>query len=471
MFRITALALFIAMCLSASAALIDDARRQYREGDYTAAAETARKILKSKPRDGSANFFLGASLLKLGNPGDAIEYLEKAESRSVGEASQLLAEYALSVYDVDMASEHLDTWERNVTKARKELPEVYSELSSQIVALSNMLQRVEKIEILDSLSVDSATFFNAYRHSRQAGRILPPEAVSRIGAGINASELSTAYMPENNSEILWAAADDNGSFSIYSAGILDDGTLDHPERIDLGGEEGANAAFPFLMPDGVTMYYAYDGEGSIGGYDIFMTRRNDDGSYYQGQNIGMPYNSTSNDYLLAIDETSGLGWWATDRNSPEGKVTVYIFSPSQMRVNVEPDNENLHALALLTDMSLTQNPETDYSAVLESRLPDNSSNQTPDNSASRFALDMGNGKIYTSLSDFHSEQARSAMLEYLVAEAAFRKHMAAEQALREKYRLGDKSVASDILASEKETVAARSRLTKLRNAAIRLENK
>ena len=95
------------------------------------------------------------------------------------------------------------------------------------------------------------------------------------------------------------------------------------------------------MPDGVTLYFANNGENSLGGYDIFMTRRSDgDGEgkeYFQPQNVGMPYNSPFNDFMMAIDEASGLGWWATDRNQIPGKVTVYVFIPSQMRVNVEPD--------------------------------------------------------------------------------------------------------------------------------------
>lgn len=455
--------------ICASAALVDDARRMYSEGDYTGAAETARSILKSKPGDGNANYLLGAALMKLGNLGDAVPYLQKAESRNIGEASEMLVSHAISVYDCDAAQKYLDTWEKNFKKAKKTLPDSHSRLSSQLVLLRNMLERVEKIEILDSLSVDSARFFEVYRLSQQAGRILPPDAVSRIGAGANV--FSTAYMPENNSEIIWGASDDNGRFTLYEAGILDDGTLDHQEAIDLGLDEIENARYPFLMPDGVTMYYSADGGNSLGGYDIFMTRRNDDGSYFKGQNIGMPFNSPANDYLLAIDETSGLGWWATDRNSPAGKITVYIYAPSQMRVNVEPDNPALKALAMLSDISLTRNPGTDYQAKLASMMPSAERQESLQGGKNRFELDMGNGKIYTALSDFRSDQAKSTMLEYLAAASDLKKHIAQENAMREKYRSGDHSISGDIIASEKETEALRARMSTLLNAAIRLETK
>ena len=222
------------------------------------------------------------------------------------------------------------------------------------------------------------------------------------------------------------------------------------------------------MPDGMTLYFANNGENSLGGYDIFMTRRSDDG-YYQPQNVGMPYNSPDNDFLLAIDEASGLGWWATDRNHIPGKVTIYVFIPSQMRRNASPDDPNLAALAKLSDISLTRKPDTDYKALLEKRLPAENASSA-NKSKPRFALDMGNGKVYTALSDFRSERARSAMLEYLAASVALRRHLEQEDALRAKYGSGDRSVADAIVRSEAETSAMRTRIASLRNSVVRLEN-
>lgn len=466
--------LFVAIVVPAVlAGPVDDARRLYREGDYAAVVEKLRPVVKRSPKDGNANYFLGASLLALGLPDQARGPLTVAEGRGVAEASRMLAELDLERYDAAGAREHLEKWNATLRKGKKDVPESYDRLSAKAIQLGNMLERVEKIEILDSISVDSALFFNAYRLSPEAGRILPPEAVSRLGAGKPDDVFSTAYMPENRSEILWAAADSSGVYRLYGADILDDGTIDHTAVLDEALGDGASARYPFLMPDGMTLYYASDGNGSLGGYDIYMTRRSDSGDgdkeYFQGQNMGLPYNSPYNDFMLAIDETSGLGWWATDRNQIPGMVTVYVFAPSSVRVNADPSDPYLAALARLSDISLTRREGVDYDNLLASRLPAADSDGNTGVRSPRFVLDLGNGKVYYNLSDFHNERARSAMLDALGAEATLRKHLAAEEALRERYRRGDKGVGTQILESEQQTDRLRRRVKEQRNAAVRQE--
>lgn len=469
--RIKILLLTGLVAVSAVAAPIDEAKRLYREGDYAGAADRLRKILRSRPKDGTANYYLGLSLIGMGDYEGATEPLKKAEDRGVADASRILTERALDEYRVDDADTHIEAWQTSLRKAKKDEPEELAALQRRAMSLSNMLERVEKLEILDSISVDSADFFKAYRLSSAAGRILPSDAVRRIGAGQGADELSIAYMPQNNSEILWSAADTSGVFSLYSANILDDGTLDHTVALDKTLSDGGSAQFPFLMPDGVTLYFANNGENSLGGYDIFMTRRNEnqEGAYYQPQNVGMPYNSPYNDYMLAIDETSGLGWFATDRNRIPGKVTVYVFAPSAMRVNVDTDDPNLASLAKLSDISLTRREGVDYKALLASKLPKGSASQGTDDTPQLFAIDMGNGKVYTSLSDFRKERAGSAMLEALATAVALEQHLKDEEALRDRYRNGDSSVAGEIRDSERETDQLRNRYRTQVNNAIRLE--
>ena len=149
------------------------------------------------------SYFLGASLYALGQLDEAVKPLETAEGRGVADAARILAIMALDRYDASDASKHIDAWAAALTKSKKPKSEEFEFISRRAIQLGNMLDRVECIEVIDSINVDSATFFEVYRLSSAAGSLLPPDAVSRLGAGGDANELSVAYMPENRSELLW----------------------------------------------------------------------------------------------------------------------------------------------------------------------------------------------------------------------------------------------------------------------------
>jgi hypothetical protein len=228
-----------------------------------------------------------------------------------------------------------------------------------------------------------------------------------------------------------------------------------------------------MMSDGQTFYYGSKGEGSIGGYDIFMTRRGDDGSYFDGSNIGMPYNSTANDYMLAIDETTGLGWFATDRDAPEGKVTIYTFIPNATRVNYDPDTSNLASLALLSCIAETQPKGFNKQAALKglANIGVSSDATTTASGGNDFVLSLGNGKVYTSLSDFTNSVARAEMETLIKERKAAELDVRKLEVLRRQFRAGDRSVNASIRSLEKTVADANRRLKIRQNAVIRLETR
>ena len=147
---------------------------------------------------------------------------------------------------------------------------------------------------------------------------------------------TTVYVTESGDRMLWGSPDAAGNVNIVESSHLADGSWESPHAVSDNLQLGSNANFPFLLSDGMTLYYASDGEGSLGGYDIYVTR-NDGDRYLNPQNIGMPYNSPLDDYLLAIDDATGVGWWATDRNMIPDSLTIYLFVPQELRDNYPVD--------------------------------------------------------------------------------------------------------------------------------------
>ncbi|CCY02647.1 putative uncharacterized protein [Prevotella sp. CAG:924] len=86
------------------------------------------------------------------------------------------------------------------------------------------------------------------------------------------------------------------------------------------------------------------------------TYDSDNATYYEPQNYGLPFNSTANDYLLAIDDVDTLGWLVSDRFQPKDSVCIYTFVPTASRVDFSADNltpEQLNSYARLYAISDT----------------------------------------------------------------------------------------------------------------------
>lgn len=446
------------------AAPIDEAKRLYQDGKYTQAITRLKSILKGSPRNATANYYLGMCYLHTDEPDKARKALQLAEDKGSRSAALELAQLCYDDYEFNDAGRHLETLKKLAAKDKKEMPEEADELRSRIVRAKNMLQRVEKIEVIDSINVDRDEFFTYYKLSAAAGKLLPGSVLEPKYA---AQDPAVVFQPQSAREVFWGMPDDNGKVNIVSAQILDDGKFVAPTPVGDNLGEGGNADYMYMMPDGMTFYFANDGENSLGGYDIFMSRRTSDGTVLDPQNVGMPYNSISNDYMLVIDENAGLGWWATDRNNLDDEVTIYIFVPNATRVNYAPDDEMLREYALLTDISLTQSGDVDANELLSN--PALSEASKSDDGAVEFMLSMPSGAVYTRLSQFRNAQARQAMQQYLARNNDLNLMQAQLRAMRERYAQGDRSGADDILSLEKRVLAAKPILKRLRNQAIQWE--
>ena len=366
---------------------------------------------------------------------------------------------------IDDAAKVLSTWETQLKKKRKAIPAELSEMRSKVTRAQNMLERVEKITIIDSIVVDKADFFTHYKLSPEAGKLFDASILPRE---YSEEAPIVVFKPQCRGEVFWGMLGEDGVTSIVSAQILDDGTFMQPTALGDVLNEGGDADYFYMMADGLTFYFANNGENSLGGYDIFMSRRNGDGTVYQPQNVGFPYNSPYDDYLLVIDEQAGLGWWATDRNQIPDSVTIYVFIPNETRVNYDPEDENLEEYAKITSIAATQNGDVDVDRLLNNpALQEQTDNKLA--AEDTFLFSLGNGKVYTTLSDFRNSQARSMMRQYQDKLKDLDLMKGQLDALRRQYAKGDRTVKEQILTLEKRVNAAYPALQRLRNQVINLE--
>ena len=196
--------------------------------------------------------------------------------------------------------------------------------------ITNMREMTQNILIIDSIVADKDNYLDYFVLSGETGSIISGDVFSGRKDSI------TAFMNEMGNKLYYSKPDINKRQQLIKSDLLGE-KWSKDERLEGISEGISEAAYPFMLNDGITLYFAGKGEESIGGYDIFMTRYDArSGKFFKPENIGMPFNSEANDYLYAVDETHRIGYFVSDRRQPQGKVCIYVFVPSDTRKTYDP---------------------------------------------------------------------------------------------------------------------------------------
>lgn len=392
------------------------------------------------------------------SPGTADAQRRRAAKKATPAELTAQAREAFFAYNPELASEKI----AELRKLKKGVDaDSLAMLEQKVERMDEMIQRVEDIVIVDSLTVGRDDFFRHYRLAPTAGILASP---AEFGTELGASDSTVVYMPEDGSLMIWGT--DKG---LVQSRRLTDGSWESPLPLGENLNYGGTANFPFMLTDGVTLYYATDGEDSLGGLDIYMSRSQRD-EFAMPQNMGMPYNSPFDDYMMAIDEEIGAGWFATDRNQLGELITIYVFIPNQIRRNLDVDSPDLAERARISSVGATHADGGAEAAAamlrkIEAIAPD--SHQMADESDFEFTLP--DGRVYTRWDEFRSPQARRLMEAYVDALAEADADAVQLDRLRGAYKPNDSDTARKILQLEKKQKGTRLTLKKLANQVVSAE--
>lgn len=190
----------------------------------------------------------------------------------------------------------------------------------------SMIPATAKVMFIDSVVVPKSDFLAAIPLHDETGRMdYAKPSLARYGNSFSGRRITT--VGDSTRTTLWMQSQ------------LGNGWTRPEQLMDISEETYVAQNYPFLAADGVTLYFSAEGDESMGGRDIFMTSYNSDKtSWYEPQNMGLPFNSTANEYLLAIDDVDSLGWLVTDRRQPKDSVCIYTFVPTAVRKDFQEDD-------------------------------------------------------------------------------------------------------------------------------------
>lgn len=404
--RIFTIMIICALSLAVSAQSRNSAKKLFNEGNFVEAKPMFEKLLKGSPKNSEYNYWYAACCLETGDTVDVEEMLKFAVSRKIVNASRYLGDYYFGKEQFPLAMEFYDDF---LEKTKDDsLRVVFSRKAVVAKNAGRMVMNTARICVVDSFVIDKDNFLSVYRLSSDVG-------VVTTNANYFDDSLLPGYISETERRMDIFFSDygeyNDSLMKIYhNSKVADEwGTPHQIEGFDTYG----NDDYPFMCPDGITLYFASDGEGSIGGYDIFMTRMDtESGRFLRPDNVGMPFNSTANDYMLVIDEVANLGWFATDRNQPEGLVCVYVFVPGKERYDVETlGYDGVLPYACLASIAATQDDEAALRAARQ-QLTMLIYSQGEKSKKGDFLFVVDDTRDYTRLSDFKSPEARKLFAEW-----------------------------------------------------------
>ena len=103
-------------------------------------------------------------------------------------------------------------------------------------------------------------------------------------------------------------ASGTGGFDIYSSRLNENGEWEPAVNLGHPVNTPYDESFPFISPDGETLYFSSTGHTGMGGYDIFISRKSSSGKWTVPRNLGYPVNTPDDDVFLipVADGTSAF---------------------------------------------------------------------------------------------------------------------------------------------------------------------
>lgn len=117
---------------------------------------------------------------------------------------------------------------------------------------------------------------------------------------------------EQNSDIFVTRKDEKGYWG-------------KPERLPMYINTPYKEESVMIHPDGQTLYFASNGHIGLGGSDLFMSRKQPDGSWGEPINLGYPINTKGNENSLLVGPDGEVAFFGSDRPGGLGGLDIYYF--------------------------------------------------------------------------------------------------------------------------------------------------
>ncbi len=147
-----------------------------------------------------------------------------------------------------------------------------------------------------------------------------------VNINSDGASIETPYLSKDGNKLYFASNMKGaiGGYDIFVSEINEDGTLSAPKNLGHSINSTSDEKYPSLSVDGKQFFFSSKGHNeNLGGYDVFMSKIKNDDSYKAPRNLGNTLN-TSHDEVAFFFATENQGYVSS--NKPQGKGGFDIYS-------------------------------------------------------------------------------------------------------------------------------------------------
>lgn len=155
-----------------------------------------------------------------------------------------------------------------------------------------------------------------------------------LGSDINLESFETHVTVSSDGNILLFVSDREGGIGgkdIWQCKRLPNGEWGLATNIGAPINTTKDEDGPYLHPDGKTLYYSSNGNKTMGGFDIFFSEKEDDGSWGKPLNMGYPINTTGDDIFYIISPDGKRAYYASAQDFGYGESDLYMIEQQEVK--------------------------------------------------------------------------------------------------------------------------------------------
>ena len=125
--------------------------------------------------------------------------------------------------------------------------------------------------------------------------------------------ISSIVITENE-KFMFFSSDKSGGYGgkdIWFSKKQPDNTWSKPTNMGPNINSSSDEIAPFLHPDGVTFFFSSNSDKSIGGYDVFVSKKNQNNLWEKPENLGIPINTVFDEQYFSTSTDGTLGFYSS----------------------------------------------------------------------------------------------------------------------------------------------------------------